>query len=366
MPPAPPSEVDSRQSVATQNSFREEMPSSISSFSGRAGVGRLWSRSTGTPETEQLGDMHSFNEEEPSFLQGPLRPPSYYEATSQTDRVPGLGNVVHHIWSPSQGSVSNTATITDGANRAQRSPPPQYSVQPEVFNELSVRSVVPEPEVLPNSGRQPVAQVRPEINASHRLDVTPEDAQRFENRVRQLQRERAMERGEVTVDGTQGNVGDNRRPQHVAPGPRIGYQRRHSSESRTSEQSLQSSEDDYEPPLDDDPSIELVRKFKLSYKPKAIYKTCCAKTNPFTFKNRKYPISCPEESKTKKYTKKRTSYFRMFLKHDALFRTFLFNQIFLTVLIPNENLCTFSRFKNWMYSDSETRSGPSFSKFKQG
>jgi len=259
MPPAPPSEVDSRQSVATQNSFREEMPSSISSFSGRAGVGRLWSRSTGTPETEQLGDMHSFNEEEPSFLQGPLRPPSYYEATSQTDRVPGLGNVVHHIWSPSQGSVSNTATITDGANRAQRSPPPQYSVQPEVFNELPVRSVVPEPEVLPNSGRQPVAQVRPEINASHRLDVTPEDAQRFENRVRQLQRERAMERGEVTVDGTQGNVGDNRRPQHVAPGPRIGYQRRHSSESRTSEQSLQSSEDDYEPPLDDDLSIELHR-----------------------------------------------------------------------------------------------------------
>ena len=217
-------------------------------------MGRLWSRSTGTPESEQLGDMHSFNEEEPSFLQGPLRPPSYYEATNQSDRVPGIGNVVHHVWSSSQSGVPNTAAITNGAYRTQRSPPPQYSTQPAVFTELPVQAVLPEPEVPSNTGRQPVAQVRPEMNTSHRLDISQEDAQRFENRVRQLQRERALEHRDVTVDGPQANVGDNRRPQQVAS---LTRRRSNSTESRTSEQSVQSLQDDDEP-LDNDPSIELV------------------------------------------------------------------------------------------------------------
>lgn len=221
---------------------------------------RLWSRYTGPPETGQLGDMFSFNEEEPSFLQGPLGPPSYYEATNQSDGIPGLGNVVHHIWSTTQDGVLDAATGTDGPHGKEMSPPPQYSVQPEVVNEIPVRSILPEREVPPNVGRQPVAHVRPEVNVSQRLEISQEDAQRFENRVRQLQHERAMERRETAVDGTQGNVGDNRRPQHVAPSARVGFQRtrNNSTESRTSQLSVQSSQDDEEP-LDNDPSIELVR-----------------------------------------------------------------------------------------------------------
>lgn len=205
--------------------------------------------------------MHSFNEQEPSFLQGPLRPPSYYEATNQSDRVP-LGNALHRVIHTSQG-VPNAA-ITNGTNINQRSPPPQYSAQQEVFAELPVRQVLPEPEVPPNAGRQPVAQVRPEINTSQRLDVSQEDAQRFENRVRQIQQERAMERREVTVEGqTRTNVGDNQRPQEIAPSiPRVLH-RSNSSESRNSEQSLQSSQEDDEP-VDNDPNIELVRLFIVS------------------------------------------------------------------------------------------------------
>ena len=205
--------------------------------------------------------MHSFNEQEPSFLQGPLRPPSYYEATNQSDRVP-LGNALHRVIHTSQG-VPNVA-VTNGTNINQRSPPPQYSVQPEVLAELPVRQVLPEPEVPPSAGRQPVAQVRPEINTSQRLDVTQEEAQRFENRVRQIQQERAMERREVTVDGqTRANVGDNQRPQEIAASiPRVLH-RSNSSESRNSEQSLQSSQEDDEP-VDNDPNIELVRRFIVS------------------------------------------------------------------------------------------------------
>lgn len=244
--------------METQHSFREEVPSSLSSFHGRSGA-RLWSSSTGTPDAGQLGEMHSFNEQEPSFLQGPLRPPSYYEATNQSDRVP-LGGVVHHVMNTSQGV--NSAVITNGTNINERSPPPQYSVQPEVITELPVRQVLPEPEVPSSVGRQPVAQVRPGMNGSQRFDISQEDAQRFENRVRQLQRERAMERGEVSVDGTRANVGDNRRPHEVAPTiPRV-LNRSNSSESRNSEQSLHSSQDDEEP-VDNDPTIELVRKFIL-------------------------------------------------------------------------------------------------------
>lgn len=252
-PPLPP-EGGRRPSLETQHSFREEVPSSLSSYHGRPGA-RLWSSSTATPDTGQLGEMHSFNEEEPSFLQGPLRPPSYYEATNQSDRVP-LGGVVHHVINSSQG-VHNAAT-TNGTNMNQRSPPPQYSVQPEVMAELPARQVLPEPEVHPSAGRQPVAQVRPGMNASQRLDVSQEDAQRFENRVRQLQRERAMERREVSVDGTRANVGDNRRPHEVSPTiPRV-LNRSNSSESRNSEQSVQSSQEDDEP-VDNDPTVELVR-----------------------------------------------------------------------------------------------------------
>ena len=259
--PAPPSESNSRQSLASRHSFREEVPSSSSSYPGLAAVGRLWSRSTGTPETERLGDMFSFNEEEPSFLQGPLRPPSYYEATSQSDGIPGLGNMVHHIWSTTQDGVLDTAAVTDSSPHGKQiSPLPQYSVQPEVVSELPVRSILPEPEVPANAGRQPIAHVRPGINASQRLEISQEDAQRFENRVRQLQLERAMERRETAVDGIQRNVGDTRRSQQVAPAARIGFQRSrsNSTESRTSQLSVQSSQDDEEP-VDNDPCIELVR-----------------------------------------------------------------------------------------------------------
>lgn len=257
-PPAPPSEVDSRQSAESQHSFREEAPSSLFSYSGHPGVERLWSRSTGTSETEQLGDIFSFNEEEPSVIQSPLRPPSYYEATSQADRIIGLGNVVHHIWSSTQEGVLDTAPVTNGTHGTHRSPPPLHSVQTEVFNKRPVRSILPEPEVTSNVGRQPVAHARPETNATQRLDVSQEDAERFENRVRQLQREKAMERRGMAADGTQANVEDNCRQHQVAQSPRIGYQRSNSLESRTSQQSVQSSQDDDEP-LDNDPSVELVR-----------------------------------------------------------------------------------------------------------
>ena len=256
--PTVPSEGDRRPSVETQHSFREEVPSSLSSFHGRPGA-RLWSSSTGTPDAGQLGEMHSFNEEEPSFLQGPLRPPSYYEATNQSDRVP-LGDVVHHVINSSQG-VHN-AVVTNGTNVNERSPPPQYSAQPEVTARLPVRQVLPEPEVPPSAGRQPVAQVRPVMNTSQRFDISQEDAQRFENRVRQLQRERAMEHREISVDGTRANVGDNRRPHEVVPTiPRV-LNRSNSSESRNSEQSLHSSQEDDEP-VDNDPTVELVRTFVL-------------------------------------------------------------------------------------------------------
>lgn len=201
--------------------------------------------------------MHSFNEQEPSFLQGPLRPPSYYEATNQSDRVP-LESAVHRVKHTSQSVPNATVTVMNGTNDNQRSPPPQYSVQPEVFAELPVRHILPEPEVLPSAGRQPVALVRPEVNTSQRLDISQEDAQRFENRVRQLQRERAVERREETVDGTRADVGDNRRPQEVAPASIRVLHRSNSSESRNSEQSVQSSQDDEEP-VDNDPTIELVR-----------------------------------------------------------------------------------------------------------
>ena len=254
-PPLPP-EADRRQSVETQHSFREEVPSSISSYRGRPGA-RLWSSSTGTPDTGQLGEMHSFNEQEPSFLQGPLRPPSYYEATNQSDRVP-LESAVHRVKHTSQSVPNATVTVMNGTKDNQRSSPPQYSVQPEVFAELPVRHILPEPEVLPSAGRQPVALVRPEVNTSQRLDISQEDAQRFENRVRQLQRERAVERREETVDGTRADVGDNRRPQEVAPASIRVLHRSNSSESRNSEQSVQSSQDDEEP-VDNDPTIELVR-----------------------------------------------------------------------------------------------------------
>lgn len=235
--------------METQHSFREEVPSSVSSYRARPGA-RLWSSSTGTPEAGQLSEMHSFNEEEPSFLQGPLRPPSYYEATNQSDRVP-LGNVVHHVIHTSQ-SVPNAA-ITNGAVISQRSPPPQYSEQPEVLTELPVRRVLPEPEVP--------SQV---INSTQRLDISQEDAQRFENRVRQIQHERAMERREVTVEGLRASVGDNRRPHEIAPTiPRVIH-RSNSSESRNSEQSVQSSQEDDEP-VDNDPNIELVRLLVLCH-----------------------------------------------------------------------------------------------------
>lgn len=254
----PPPEGDRRpsvetQSVETQHSFREEVPSSLSSYHGRPGA-RLWSSSTGTPDAGQLGEMHSFNEEEPSFLQGPLRPPSYYEATNQSDRVP-LGTAVPRVIHAPQG-VPNVA-LTNGTNVSQRSPPPQYSVQPEVFAELPVRHVLPEPEVPSSAGTQSVVQG---MNSSQRFDISQEDAQRFEDRVRQIQQERALQRGEVTVDGTEANVGDNRRPQEIAPSiPRVLH-RSNSSESRNSEQSVQSSREDDEP-VDNDPNIELVRIF---------------------------------------------------------------------------------------------------------
>ena len=256
--PTVPPEGDRRPSVETQHSFREEVPSSLSSFLGRPGA-RLWSSSTGTPDAGQLGEMNSFNEEEPSFLQGPLRPPSYYEATNQSDRVP-LGGVVHHVINSSQGVPSSV--VTNGTNINQRSPPPQYSAQPEVTAQLPVRQAVPEPEVPPSAGRQPVAQVRPGMNSSQRFDISQEDAQRFENRVRQLQRERAMEHREFSADGTRANVGDNRRPHEVVPAiPRV-LNRSNSSESRNSEQSLHSSQEDDEP-VDNDPTVELVRTFIL-------------------------------------------------------------------------------------------------------
>lgn len=226
------------------------MPSSLSSHHGRSRVGRLWSHSTGTPESGHINDVHSFNEEEPSFVQGPLRPPSYYEATSQSDRTLGLGNVVHHVWS------ANTGTITNGTHGSHRSPPPQYSAQAEVLSEVPVRSIVPEPKAPQNAYPQPIARVRPIVSVAQRLDISQEDAQRFENRVRQLQRERAMERRDVaTVDGTQVVVGDNHRPQQVATATR---RRSNSTDSRNSEQSVQSSQDDEEP-VDNDPSVELVR-----------------------------------------------------------------------------------------------------------
>ena len=180
--PASPSEADSRQSLESQHSFREEAPSSLSSFAGPASIRRQNSRSTGTPETEQAGEMCSFNEQEPSILQGPLRPPSYYEATNHLNRISGLGNFVHHIWSATQDGVLDTRPIMNGNHGKQRSPPPQYTEQPEMINELPARLSLSEPEVSSNSGRQLVVR------------VNPEDAQRFENRVRQLQRERAMER----------------------------------------------------------------------------------------------------------------------------------------------------------------------------
>lgn len=258
-PPLPP-EGDRRTSTETQHSFREEVPSSLSSFHGRPGA-RLWSSSTGTPDAGQLGEMHSFNEEEPSILQGPLRPPSYYEATNQSDRVP-LSGVVHHVINTTQGV--NNAVITNGTSISQRSPPPQYSVQPEVIAERPVRRVLPEPEVPPSAGRQPVAQVGPGMNSSQRLDISQEDAQRFENRVRQLQRERALERREVSVDGARANVGDNRRTHEVAPTiPRV-LNRSNSSESRNSEQSQHSLQED-DDPVDNDPTVELVRNSILCH-----------------------------------------------------------------------------------------------------
>lgn len=248
-PPAAPSDADSRQSLESQHSFREEAPSSLSSFAGPASIGRRNSRSTGTPETEQAGEMCSFNEEEPSILQGPLRPPSYYEATNHANRISGLGNVVHHIWSSTQDGVLDTRTIMNGSHGKQRSPPPQYSEQPEVLTDPARRLSLSEPEVPLNSGRPLVVRVK------------PEDAIRFENRVRQLQRERAMERREVEVDGSENNIGGiNRRaqPQAAAPVPRIRLQRSSSTDSRTSQQSLQSSQGDDEQ-LDNDPSVELLR-----------------------------------------------------------------------------------------------------------
>lgn len=233
----------------------------MSSHQGRPGP-RLWSTSTGgTQETgSQLGEMHSFNEEEPSFLQGPFRPPSYYEATNQSDRVP-FESTVHHVISTSR-TVPNSAVI-NGINGSQRSPPPQYTVQPEVLTEFPVRHVLPEPEVPPSPGRQPVDHGRPEVNTSQRLNISQEDAERFENRVRQLQRERAMERREVMVDGTRANVGDNRRPHDSASSVRV-LRRRNSSDSRNSEQSVHSlQEEEDDEPVDNDPTIELVRTIVL-------------------------------------------------------------------------------------------------------
>lgn len=250
--PASPSEADSRQSLESQHSFREEAPSSLSSFAGPASIGRQNSRSTGTPETEQAGEMCSFNEQEPSILQGPLRPPSYYEATNHLNRISGLGNFVHHIWSATQDGVLDTRPMLNGNHGKQRSPPPQYTEQPEMINELPARLSLSEPEVSANSGRQLVVR------------VNPEDAQRFENRVRQLQRERAMERREMENNGGRRDVGDNRRaqPQATAFVPRVRLQRSNSSDSRSSQQSLHSthsSQDVDEEPLDNDPSVELHR-----------------------------------------------------------------------------------------------------------
>ena len=250
--PASPSEAESRQSLESQHSFREEAPSSLSSFAGPASIGRQNSRSTGTPETEQAGEMCSFNEQEPSILQGPLRPPSYYEATNHLNRISGLGNFVHHIWSATQDGVLDTRPMLNGNHGKQRSPPPQYTEQPEMINELPARLSLSEPEVSSNSGRQLVVR------------VNPEDAQRFENRVRQLQRERAMERREMENNGGRRDVGDNRRaqPQATAFVPRVRLQRSNSSDSRSSQQSLHSthsSQDVDEEPLDNDPTVELVR-----------------------------------------------------------------------------------------------------------
>ena len=242
------SEDDRRQSLETQHSFHEEAPSSSSSYWGRPLRGPGSRSSENTPNSERFSELHSFNEEEPSFIQGPLKPPSYYEATNQADRVP-LENVVHHVFNSSQLSEHN-AVLGNVHRTIQNLPPPQYTTQFEFPPE---QVAIPPTEAHLNVGRQPVAVVRPDI-ISATSHISDEDAQRFENQVRQLQRERALERREMQSMQAQTMVGDNVRSQ-VSSRPLV---RTNSSESHTSDQSVSSSQDDDEP-LDNDPSIELVR-----------------------------------------------------------------------------------------------------------
>ena len=102
------------------------------------------------------------------------------------------------------------------------------------------------------------------MNGSHTFNISQEDAARFENRVRQLQRERAMERGEVMVDGTQTNVADNRRSHNDASSIRV-LNRSNSSESRNSVHSVSSAQEEEDSePVDNDPTIELVRTIYMS------------------------------------------------------------------------------------------------------
>ncbi|XP_022782056.1 leucine-rich repeat-containing protein 7-like isoform X2 [Stylophora pistillata] len=246
----------SEVSVESQHSFREEMPSA-SYYQGRPGV--LWSTSSSGGQDSrgsQTGEMHSFHEEEPSFVQSPIRPPSYYEATNQSDSVP-FERTVQHVISTSR-TVPNSVVI-NGLNSSTGSPPPQYTVQPKAFAQPPVRHILPEPEAPRDTNGQPVAPGRPEVNTSQTLNISQEDAERFENRVRQLQRERAMERGEVMVDGTRTNVGDNRRPHNDASSIRV-LNRSNSSESRNSVHSVSSAQEEEESePVDNDPTIDLIQ-----------------------------------------------------------------------------------------------------------
>lgn len=202
--------------------------------------------------------MYSFNEEEPSFSsQDVLRPPSYHEATSHENPPVSLGNAIHHVF---QGSGA-PKPIDNSSVYPEYSPPPQYTPEPEVFP-----SVVTRPEV--EIGRQPVVSSRTELIAAQRsgqvIRVSDEDAQKFENRVRQLQRERAIaERKADRAPGPDRSVtGGHQRPPVVPVAPMPTVVRSSSSESLRSSlsaQSRHSSQGCEEDNLEDDPSLEKVR-----------------------------------------------------------------------------------------------------------
>ena len=242
------SHYSSSSSYDPHNSFADEAPSSDSSYRNYP-TRPPWSSSTvgeNSPRTARA-DMYSFNEEEPSFSSEVLRPPSYHEATSQLNgsSLASLGNAVHHVFQPSTAPVSVSADNSSGY--PEYSPPPQYTPEPEGFSGVGTR-------VASETVRQSVGSRRTELIGTQRsgpvIRVSEEEARKYEDRVRQLQRERLVAERKA-----------HRAPIVVPQAPTIP--RTSSSDSLASSRSthsVQSSQTIEEDDLEDDPMLEKVRR----------------------------------------------------------------------------------------------------------